>query len=266
MTQKTDTIRMVKVNHPAKNRTYYLTEGNYHYLFASRGHLPQSDPAAHEKTLDAQSSVILEDGALWLNRLWPAATVNELMALIGEPALPNDQSLPYKSATYQGTTYFITDAVWDEQIAPTFARLGSFPVERAALYCDYAYKAGSTVKCTYSCVVGSYHQILLQLKALAEVVDLNEEPELVHIEPYKETYTLDEVKQLLDENTALKKDVERLETNQVWYVNALEALSPFRYAAHQLLTEPERLSHREALQKVLDMAEAYFAKKDSQSS
>ncbi len=262
-TQKTETVSMVRVKYPEKNRTYYLSEGNFHYYFVSRGHLPQSNPAEHEKTLDAQSTVIVENDELILNCLWPTATANELMALMGEPALPVDAPLTYKSATYKGTTYFITGALWESEIAPTFARLGSFPVERATLYCDYAYKAGSTLKCTYACTVGNYHEILLQLKAVSQVVDLNEAPELVHIEPYKETYTLAEVKRLLDENAALKKDIARLESNQVWYVNALEVLRPFRYSAHQLLTEPDRLSHREALKKVLDMAETFFTKKDA---
>lgn len=260
-------VDMVRVVYPDITTTYYVTENQFSYYYSSRGHLPQSNPKAYKDSLDAQAAVILKDGKVIKNSLWPVETDNELMAIIGEHTIAEGNGrIRFKRITQDGTVFFIKGDVWKKQAERLLAHHGGrLSNELLSTLSAYSYHKGKVSKCIYSTALGDWGAILAKLETISDPILTSGEPDLtVTLSPSKETYTSAEVQAILDENTALKETVERLENAQVWYVNALEVLSPLRYHGHQLLESPDRTSLQDALKLMIDKAEDFFAKRSKE--
>lgn len=258
------TAKMVTVPYPEMDTIYYVTDDQYEYHYASRLHVPQHDPKSFVGSLEVQSSVIVKKESLTVNNLWPTRTANELMGVIGAATLPDgDIDIDYKKVVYKGSVYFFHSKTWATKMVPLLEKCGKgFPTIKAAQLACFVYFKGSVIKCNFSTTLGTWADILDQLERVSYEIFVDGEPPACVIKPNKDQYSVADVQAILDENEALKKELERLESNQVWYVNAVEALSPFRYAAHQLLESPDRPSLRDALKMVSDKAEAFFTKQE----
>ncbi len=245
---------------------YYLTDDVYQYYFTSRGHIPERDPSEYAKVLQAQSQVIVREYSLLRNRLWPVTSVNELLIIMGDqPESWAEQSISYKKCAYRGVTYFIEGQVWSTHFGGDDVYVETLNENDLMSHAVFAYRQDSVVKCAFSCKLGSWDAIFERLDDIAEPVVLQGHEQLVDVRPYQESYTLSEVQALLDENASLKKEVEHFKRAQVWYVNALEVLSPLRYHGHQLLEAPDRTSLQDALKLMIDKAENFFTKRDKNS-
>lgn len=269
--QNTDQLHanMVRVVYSDISTTYYVTDDQFAYYYSSRGHLPQNDPQAYKGSLDAQAAVIIQGGKVIKNALWPVESANELMDIIGEPTMSSgNERVRFKRVTQDDTVFFIQGTVWATQVQLLLAHHnGELSNDLLSAFSSYTYHKGTVSKCAYSCKLGSWGEILAKLESISDSVTLAGEPDLtISLVPNKETYTPAEVQALIDENAALKKDVTRLENAQVWYVNALEVLSPLRYHGHQLLASPDRVSLQDALKLMIDKAEAFFTKRAENGS